>query len=125
MTENYAASGLRHLTDAETLALSRRWGGAGHLVGFAAECAIKHAISTLRPLAGVPQKHFPDIVPIARKHLKSRRHSALYTVLRLPALMDGWNVALRYSSDGAVREAHFRVWQNHAIRLLSAAGLRR
>ena len=48
MPEDYASAAIRHFKDATALQSSGRLDNAGHLVGFAAECAIKHGISNLR-----------------------------------------------------------------------------
>ncbi len=125
MQEDYGEAALRHLNDAEVLAVRARWGGAGHLVGFAAECAIKYRIETLRPGSDAPQSHFPSLAEAAKKHLSSRRDTTLYTVLKMPNLMEGWEVSLRYASDSAVDQARYELWRAHAIRLVGAAGLRR
>jgi hypothetical protein len=125
VSENYSEAAYRHFTDSERLAQLSRWDNAGHLVGFAAECAIKHGIATLQPAAGSPHGHFPHLVDIARKHLKSRRSSALHTLLKMPSLMKGWDVNLRYDGDGAVGQAQHTAWRGHATRLMGAAGLKR
>jgi hypothetical protein len=123
--ETYNEAALRHLTDAETLAANRRWGGASHLVGFAAECAIKYKIESLRPAQNAPHGHFPEIIEIAKKHIGRRRDAALHTILQKPALMADWTISLRYAEDAAVGEDHYDRWRKDAGRLLGAAGLKR
>jgi hypothetical protein len=124
-SENYGAAAIRHFADAELLAKNQRWGGAGHLVGFAAECALKHKIDTLQPQKGAPHCHFPELLDVARRHLTRRRDTAIHTLLKLPNLMEGWNVSLRYSGDAAVHKGMYALWRDHAARLVGAAGLRR
>jgi hypothetical protein len=121
--ENYGEAAVRHFGDAETLAVEQRWGGAGHLIGFAAACALKHKIVTLRPGQNAPHGHFPEIAAAARKHLQSHRAAALLVVLKISTLMAGWNVALRYAEDCAVGRAEYERWRIHAMRILGAAGL--
>jgi hypothetical protein len=125
MSENYLESAYRHFEDSDYLAKKLRWGNAAHLVGFAAECAVKHRIGTLRPATGAPHGHFPDLVDIARKHLRSRRDAALHKVLKIPTLMERWDVALRYEGNAVVGEAEYSGWRRDAARLFSAAGLKR
>jgi hypothetical protein len=125
MDEEYGEAAVRHLTDAEILAGGQRWGGAAYLVGFAAECAIKHRIETLRPEQGAPHGHFPEILDAARRHLSRRRDTALHAVLKISNLMEGWGVSLRYSADATVDQGRYIFWREHAVRLVSAAGLRR
>ncbi len=125
MAEDYRAAALRHLTDAAALADRERWGGAGHLVGFAAECAIKYGITTLRPQQDAPPGHFPEIANAAKRHLMGRRDTTLHAILKLPNLMAGWTISLRYEDDAAVGQADYDLWQAHAARLVGAVGLRR
>jgi hypothetical protein len=49
MASDYENSALRHYTDAEHLANSGRYDNAGHLIGFAAECALKKAAQSYFP----------------------------------------------------------------------------
>jgi hypothetical protein len=58
MDEEYREAAVRHLTDADVLAGGKRWGGAAHLVGFAAECAIKHDVAdTVSGRGNGPRRH--------------------------------------------------------------------
>lgn len=125
MAENYSESAIRHFQDSELLAKDSRWANASHLVGFAAECAVKYRLENLRPTAEAPHVHFPSLLAVARKHLNGRRDTALHTVLKMSALMDGWNVNDRYAADSSVGKPQYDVWRQHASRLMSAAGLKR
>ncbi len=123
--EDYGAATLRHLKDCDLLAAEERWGGAGHLVGFAAECAIKYRIASLRPEQDAPKGHFPDLANIAKKHLTGRRDVTLLAILKLPDMMAGWKVELRYAGDSAVGPKEFALWRSHAVRLIGATDLRK
>jgi hypothetical protein len=125
VSENYLEAALRHFADSDHLAEISRWGNAAHLVGFAAECAVKHRLGSLHPTAKAPHGHFPDLVDTARKHLRARRDMALHKVLKYPNLMDGWDVSLRYEGDAVVDQTKYSLWRGHAARLFAAAGLRR
>jgi hypothetical protein len=125
VSDNYSEAANRHFTDSDHLAGASRWGNAGHLLGFAAECAVKHCIKTLRPTAGGAHGHFPELIGIARKHLRTRRDAAMNTVLKTPDLLDGWHVNLRYEADAAVGEVQYSNWRKHTVRLLGAARLNR
>ncbi len=124
MVEKYSEAAVRHFQDSDLLAKAARWGNAGHLVGFAAECAVKHRLQTFRPSANTPHGHFPDLIEIAKKHLKRRRDSTLHGILKMKTLMQGWDVGLRYAPDSAVGKAQYDAWRKHATRLMSAAGLK-
>lgn len=43
MATDYGEAALRHYDDASHLAETQRFDNAAHLIGFASECAIKHA----------------------------------------------------------------------------------
>lgn len=45
--EDFRAAAVRHYEDARALKYAGRLDNAGHLIGFAAECAIKHGIEAL------------------------------------------------------------------------------
>ena len=98
--ENYEEAAIRHYLDAQTLRESGRTDNAGHLVGFAAECAIKYRIVSLRPGNNSPHGHFPEIVNAARKHLGKRSdYVRMYEILK-GDIFRGWSVNRRYSSTG-------------------------
>jgi hypothetical protein len=125
MAENYPEAAVRHFRDSELLAKASRWGNAGHLVGFAAECAVKYRLQSLRSSANVPHGHFPDLINIAKKHLNSRRDTTLHGILKIKTLMESWDVNDRYAADSLIGKPQYDVWRQHASRLMSAAGLRR
>lgn len=122
MAENYFEAARRHYVDSNQLAKNNRWGNAAHLIGFAAECAIKHRISTLSPTNSTTHGHFPDLLATARKHLSSRRDTTLHAVLKKVDLMNGWNVNLRYEADVVVGAEEFKSWHADAKRLYAASG---
>lgn len=125
MTEPYDQAALRHFDDAAILAKDERWDGAGHLIGFAAECALKHAIVSLRPQQDAPHEHLPKLRDIAKKHLTTRTHQRLHTLLSQPDYFEGWVVTGRYAANDSVSARAYGGWQTDASRTLGAAGLRR
>ncbi len=125
MPEAYADSALRHSADADLLTTGGRFQGAGYLIGFAVECAIKSAILVARPSAGAPQIHLPELVEGAKKRLQGRRKHAMFTLLEQVDFMKNWSIDIRYANDGAVDEDQFRRWRADANRALAAANLRR
>jgi len=72
VAENYESAALRHFEDAAALQSSGRPDNAGHLIGFAAECAIKLRFESLRTAADAPHVHLPELVIAARKHFGAR-----------------------------------------------------
>ncbi|WP_146207979.1 hypothetical protein [Azospirillum sp. TSH64] len=123
--DDYGVAAIRHLEDAEILADGERWGGAGHLIGFAAECAIKHRIRTIKPTLQRVEGHLPALIGIARTHLTGRRDVGMLNLLRTSGLMGGWKVHLRYADDTAVGRNDFTKWRDHAILLMAEANLQR
>ena len=123
--EAFGDAAVRHFTDAELLADASRIDGAGHLIGFAVECAIKHAIRSPAISAKIPHSHLPELIEKAKQSLKGRKHLPIYHVIEIPDLMLGWDIAHRYFTDGTISPKKFDDWRNHAKRTLGAAGLRR
>ncbi len=123
--ESYSESAMRHSEDADHLAERGRLDGAGYLIGYAVECAIKSAIKATRPAANAPHQHLPRLVEHAKKMLQGRRKHSLFTVLTQAGFMDGWNIDVRYESSGRVDAAMYERWRNDANRTLAAANLRR
>jgi hypothetical protein len=124
LPEYYAEAAVRHFFDAEKLAGSKSFDGAGHLVGFAAECAIKYCIEELRPANQAPHLHFPELVEKAKRLLHGRRKHPLFTLLQRPAFMAAWRIEHRYADNGTVTEQHYLTWRGDASRALGAAQLR-
>jgi hypothetical protein len=125
MPENYGQSAIRHFDDAHRLASAESWDGAGHLIGFAAECALKQGILvTIQGIDSV-HGHFPGLIEVAKKQLHQRRQTGLYTILKNSNLMAGWKVELRYHATGSVNREKYEVWKQHTYSILHASGLRR
>lgn len=124
MDEKFATAAVRHYVDANTLAETERFDGAGHLIGFSAECAIKHAVLTLRSDIDSVRGHFPDLLGIAKRHLKHRSHYHIYSVINGPAFLKGWKVEDRYSDDGFITKQQYTEWRGQTRELMCAARLR-
>jgi len=125
MEEKFAAAAVRHYGDAETLAVSERFDGAGHLIGFSAECAIKHGVLSLRSDIDSLRGHFPDLIDIAKRHLNQRLHYGIYTIIKSPVFMQGWKIEGRYSDSGAITKQQFELWRGQARSLMYATKLKR
>lgn len=123
MAENYQSAACRHFFDASALQTLGKLDNAGHLIGFAAECAIKHRISSLRPGANSPHGHFPEILAVARVHLGPRsRYTSMYDVLK-GDIFKGWNVNRRYQDTGATDADELANWFSATKRLFATAGI--
>jgi hypothetical protein len=124
LPESYGKAAVRHYTDAEKLADCGRFDNAAHLVGFAAECAIKHCIEALRPTNQAPYLHFPQLIEKAKKLVHGRSKHSLFTLLESPNFMSEWKIEDRYADDGTVTKQKYLAWQIDTRRTLGIAGLR-
>jgi hypothetical protein len=125
MAESYESAALRHFEDATTLRTSGRYDNAGHLIGFAAECAIKHRIMALRPATDAPHVHFPGLLVAARKQFgpRSQYSVSMFDVLK-PDVFAGWHVNRRYDETGSTDDAELIKWFGVTKRLFATAGLK-
>lgn len=122
--EEYAEAAIRHYDDAHRLGASERFDNAGHLLGFAAECAIKHKIEITPSVDDNPGLHLPQILPAARKRLGSRAgFTGMYDVLKAEIFSD-WSVHYRYSATGRYSREMFETWAAVTRRLFAAAGIK-
>ena len=128
LMESYEHAARRHYADAEDLAARRRLDNAGHLIGLAAECAVKHAVCHVAP-PNPPHIHFPKLTAEIRKF--GGRDTVLYKVRRAltpPAhgsVFGDWSIAMRYRADGHVEDAQYRKWKVAAGQIMSAASIER
>lgn len=127
MTENYREAAIRHFNDAELLKRSTRLDSAGHLIGFAAECAIKSALEAASPLSNEFRIHLPLLALAALKSIRSRKQSPLLNLLQSTrnGFFGDWKVSYRYFQDGHVSPEAYAKWKNLTERLFCAAGIRR
>ncbi|EPE7165733.1 hypothetical protein ACSMAE_003093 [Cronobacter sakazakii] len=121
--ENYYDSAVRHYLDAKRLQDAGSSDNAGHLIGFAAECAIKYKIHTLTPTVDNPRVHLPDIVNAAIKRLQSRSEQSMLSLLKR-GILSGWDVNKRYHSNGHVLNSELSQWITDTRRLLATANIK-
>jgi hypothetical protein len=123
--ESYSESALRHSADADRLATASQLDGAGYLIGFAVECAIKSAIASTRPTAQAPHVHLPGLIERAKRALQGRQPSSIFKVIEQAQFMQGWSIDIRYAENGVVVDGQFQRWRGDANRAMAAANLRR
>jgi hypothetical protein len=124
MAENYESAALRHFKDAAALQSSGELDNAGHLFGFAAECAIKHKIASLRSPAETPHVHFPDLVNVARKQFRQRSQDLeMYQILQ-SAIFIGWHVNRRYEETGSTGIRELAQWVAATKNIFRTAGIK-
>ncbi len=122
MPENYGAAALRHYADAKLLASNERYDNAGHLIGFAAECSIKHVF---QPSGSGRYKHLPQLLNAFPRLVQGRdpRKKAMYAISPLlRTAFNDWDVSLRYQDDGIDKNTYEK-WEQMARRALGAAEL--
>lgn len=122
--EDYQAAAIRHFQDATTLRSTGQLDNAGHLIGFSAECAIKHRIEALGSADGSPALHLPQILDAARRRLGERANfTSMFNLLKGDIFV-GWAVDHRYSETGKVTSDQIEAWFGVTQRLLAAANIR-
>lgn len=129
LPEQYRDAALRHYTDAQRLAESGAWDNAGHLIGFAAECALKHAFSLEEPSDDSPRVHLPDLAGALRKRISGRdpKYPGLWPLLTQNSggYFADWAVSQRYDETGKVSKEKYEKWCVMATRTISAAKIRK
>lgn len=122
--EDYKSAALRHFADAKTLREAARRDNAGHLVGFAAECAIKSKITTISADGASPHGHLPEFLIAARKHLGPRaNYSDMYNLIKVE-IFRTWNVNRRYLATGNTTDEELDDWFKVTRRLFQQAQLK-
>lgn len=122
--DDHKSAALRHFADAKMLNDAKRHDNAGHLIGFAAECAIKYQLSTLSQ----PQEvsvHLPTLLLTARKHLGARSSYSvsMFEVVKADILA-GWDVNRRYHGTGHTSAEEVARWIKETQRLFACAKLK-
>ncbi|WP_157064035.1 hypothetical protein [Methylobacterium tarhaniae] len=127
MPDDYAAAAARHYHDAESLAANARYDNAGHLIGFAIECAIKKKLREIhKNPTMICEGHHPTVQAELRRTLSSRGMSGPWlSISQDKKLLQGWLVGDRYSADGAVSQAKYGEWLASAQKVLSVAGIKK
>lgn len=120
--ENYREAAIRHLNDSEKLLESNSVDNAGHLIGFAAECAIKYKIELNNN--DNPKMHFPYILAAAKKRLTGRESKSLFSVLSSKEnVLKGWDINYRYYANGTMQSEEVSKWISQTKRIFAAAGI--
>lgn len=120
--EDYSGSAVRHFQDAVALQAAGTLDNAGHLIGFAAECAIKSKLGELGN-DGL-MAHLPDLLPAARKRLGSRAgYVSMYNLIKDDVLV-GWFIDHRYAPTGRLSDETLAEWIAVTKRLMAAAGIK-
>ena len=124
VTEDYEAAAIRHYENAKFLRENGDIDNAGHLVGFAAECAIKFRIVSLQPGSSAPHIHLPDLLITARKKFHGRGLGTnIYHIVKDDHFRT-WDVSRRYWATKSTAETELEEWFIVTRRLLGAAGVR-
>ena len=130
MMEAFKESAVRHWNDAKLLEDEQRFDNANQLVGFAAECAIKTALSELRSFAPEGELtshyrvHINELWERALLYKQTKRYKELALVLKQPNPYHDWSVSNRYAADGTVSEEARKRHRDNAKRLLGIIGIK-
>ena len=126
MAQSYEQAAVRHYRDAEHLAGLQRFGGSSHLIGIAAECALKHAASGFTsPKGAMIEGHLPKVLRTIGNLLRSRGAAGqLLHIARDQSYFSGWNINDRYEGDNYATAAKYAEWKTQADRAMSVARLK-
>jgi hypothetical protein len=108
MSPAFRDAAIRHWRDAELLEEKERFSNADHLFGFAAECALKVALSSVigvakeEDLTGRYRKHIDELWDRVRLHDLQKRFPHLCAYLSSGNRFSDWSVDQRYADDGVV-----------------------
>lgn len=129
MAEAYREAALRHWSDAAFLHEAKRYPNADQLVGIAAECAIKVALSDLPGCAtgGALSKYYCEHVDILWERSAlwgvNKRFPGLLTLLKSSKPFADWSIKHRYEPDSATDAARVQRHMDAAKRVLGAVSL--
>lgn len=125
MTDDYRASAFRHLHDAQQLAALGRYDNAGHLIGFAGECAMKCKMKSMKLSGPDMIGHHPVPQGVIKRAMQRNRMSGQWLALvSSKKLFDGWSVDQRYSPDSTVTLAKYTEWLKDATTIISLLGFK-
>ncbi len=126
MARNYEQAALRHFADAEALAEAGRYDGAGHLIGLAAECALKHGAQGFTvPKNREIDGHLPRVKGEIRRILQGRNtRGQLFAIVGKHGFFADWNVNNRYEADGHVSKPTYEQWRNSTASAFRIVNLR-
>jgi hypothetical protein len=124
--DNFQDASLRHYEDAQILADQARFDNASHLIGIAAECALKARIE----LEGLnsDKVHLPAIVKSYRVTMKGRQRAALNEAADLlsgPESFATWDISDRYRATGYITEVMWEQRRRKTGVLFAALGMRK
>lgn len=122
--EEYKSAAIRHYVNAKLLKDAGQLDNSGHLIGFAAECAIKYRLTTLSNAEG-PHGHFPEFQKIAIKHLRQRsgNTTSMLDLLKNEVLR-GWTVVRRYYATGNTTIEELEMWFKDTQRIFACANIK-
>lgn len=121
------ASAYRHLLAAEQLLSGPRKDVAGYLLGWAAECALKHMMQR----AGIGElpsaqrqsdpyyAHFEALKTLLDDSLKGRRNEHLRKICQQTSLMQHWSTSMRYSDGKGIDGRWVDRWHGDAKQLVA------
>jgi hypothetical protein len=126
LPDDYSSAAKRHSVDAKTLSSAARYDNAGHLIGFAAECAMKYKLRALHKAPTLNfEGHHPRPQTMIRQFLQGRRLAGPWLALVSGSpLFNDWRIDDRYAPDGTVTKDMYDAWEASAEKIMNMAGIR-
>ena len=122
--DDYKSSALRHFESAEILQSQNQYDTAAHLLGIAAECAIKSKCGITRQDLTSTHGHLPDLLRIAKSKIQKREDVSLYNLLAGDSFKE-WSINDRYSQNGKITQAMLEKWFIEAKNIFRHTGMKK
>lgn len=122
--DDYKQSAVRHYESAEILQNQQKYDTSAHLLGLAAECAIKEKCKITRAdLTGI-HGHLPDLFRVAIRKVNQHTDRGLHALLQKQYFCN-WSINDRYSSDGKVTEEMLKNWFAETRQIFRYTGIKK
>lgn len=122
--DDYKQSAVRHYESAEILQNQQKYDTSAHLLGLAAECAIKEKCKITRAeLTGI-HGHLPDLFKVAIRKVNQHTDRGLHALLQKQYFCN-WSINDRYSSDGKVTEEMLKNWFAETRQIFRYTGIKK
>lgn len=122
--EDYKSSALRHFSSAQVLKDAQELDNSGHLLGIAAECAIKHKCALVHSDFDSGKGHLPRLLNVAKRKLNQNQDRGFYSLLD-SKIFSNWNINDRYATSGKVTQANLEEWLSNTKQIFKYTGIKK
>jgi len=122
--DDYKQSAVRHYESAEILNNQQKYDTSAHLLGLAAECAIKDKCNITRADLVGTHGHLPDLFTVALRKINKNNDKALHAILQKKFFAD-WSIKDRYSPNGKVTQEILNNWFTETKQIFRHTGIKK